>query len=296
MKINNLKPFETYKECVDFFYENKKNEYEINFNDGLISTHHGLLYEQNLYRDVIKLTPTRVKLIVNEHAVIRFHPNEIDNQKFWSYCKTKFPKFSVCGSKVKSIKECNKTTLEFTKSTGLYEILEKEINNSNKKLNMLEIGFGHGNVFFDLKDKVNYVGIDFHKIKSLNKYKRLMVIKESGIPDDIIIDNSLDIIYSINVLQHCSQKDRFSYISQAYDKLKPGGIFIGSCLLETADNSSSDVWGIEDGYGRKYCNFFNQLTEVDKEHEFVKHVKDTGFKIQTAQVAGIQHLLFVLRK
>ncbi len=99
------------------------------------------------------------------------------------------------------------------------------------------------------------------KIKELEVYDRLRVIDKSGIPD-YIQNDSQDIIYCFNVLQHCSQKDRNQYLQQSYDKLKNGGFFIGGMFVETKINKDESCWGIEGVDGRKYANFFNQLTEV----------------------------------
>jgi predicted SAM-dependent methyltransferase len=106
----------------------------------------------------------------------------------------------------------------------------------------------------------------------------LLTIKKSGIPKKIKKE-SQDLIYSFNVLQHCSQKDRFEYFKQSYEKLKIGGIFIGGMFLETERNKDEKYWGVEDLNGRKYTHFFTQLTEVDTEDEFYNFVRSLGFKV-----------------
>ena len=106
----------------------------------------------------------------------------------------------------------------------------------------------------------------------------------------------MDIIYSVNVLQHCSQKDRFDYIKQGYKKLKKGGYFVGTCFLETKSNSKENCWGYIDEKGRKYCNFFNQLTEVDTELELKNLFYILDFEIIKFNVECINLLSFILKK
>jgi len=182
-----------------------------------------------------------------------------------------------------------------SKAVGFYGFINNLIINSKEKLNFFEIGYGHGNIFFELKDKVNYLGIDFYKIKKLNRYKNLMIIDKSGIPNSVA-KNTYDIVYSVNVLQHCSQHDRFEYFEQAYSILKPGGHLIGSCFLHTLENEKSNVWGVEDEYGRRYCNFFNQLTEVDTIVEFQQKISGLGFNVVDTLIAGDNSFFFVLKK
>ncbi len=289
-----LKKFNDFKDCIDFYRTYRKNEYEIK--GGIVTPHNSLLSIQGFsLKEIPYPSKKNAKLIIREDAIQRFHPNNINNKEFWTYAKQKFPKFSVCGSKSKNIKECNELTLHLAKISGIFHYLEHLIEVAPQKLNLLEIGYGHGNIFFEIKDKVNYVGIDFYKIKKLNKYKNLMTIDVSGIPDSIK-SGSYDIVYSVNVLQHCSQNDRFQYIEQASDKLKTGGYFLGSCLIQCKENDDSEVWGIEDVNGRKYCNFFNQLTEVDTLVEFTKKINEVGFKLIDYKMGGVNTIFFVLKK
>lgn len=295
---------QTYKDSIDYYYTHLEddNEYQIvdpNLNDGdPISVHQNLLVteEDDLVVDIIPYSNgLQQKIIVNKKAVERFHPKNINNNLFWRYSRTRFPLFSVCGSPTRSIEECNKVTLLASKQEGLFTFLDNMINNSKEKLNVLEIGYGHGNVFQEINNRTNYIGIDFLKDPEFKDYDNLLEIKKSGIPRKIK-NNSLDVVYSVNVLQHCSQKDRFDYLKQGYDKLKPGGVFIGSCLIVTPTNKNDLVWGIEDSVGRKYCNFFKQLTEVDTIDELEYMVEVLGYKILESKIRSIQHLGFILKK
>ena len=280
-----------FKESIDFYYnrnKNNKNKYE------LLRMH--TLYIEGLCKEFKKFNDKLSQAIVSKVAIKRFHPTNINNKEFWKYAKKKFPMFSVCGAYSKNIDNCNKNTLLISELLGLYPFMMEIINKSKEILNIFEIGYGHGNVFEKINKISNYIGIDFYKIKKLNKHYNLIVINKSGIPNKLIKDKSLDIVYSVNVLQHCSQKDRFDYITQGYKKLKSGGYFIGSCFLETKENTDSNVWGLVDENDRKYCHFLNQLTEVDKEEELKNLFNNLGFKIIKFKIDYINILGFILRK
>lgn len=285
--------FNNFKDVIDFYYHFKKNEYDI---EGNINSPHNSLFEaQGLGELKFRYDNDHTLVVVKDEAVERFHPNNIDNKEFWSYAKTKFPKFSVCGVDSKNISDCNEKTLKMAKDYGFIGFINQLINNSKSKLEFFEIGYGHGNVFFELKDKINYLGIDFFKIKNLNKHKNLLTIEKSGIPE-IVQKNYYDVVYSVNVLQHCSQHDRFEYIEQAYSILKPGGYLMGSCFIHTNENENSSKWGVEDQFGRRYCNFFNQLTEVDTIGEFASKIMDLGFNPIDSIITDDNYYFFVLQK
>lgn len=285
--------FNTFKDVIDFYHHFKKTEYKIKANIG--SPHNPVFVSQGLAELKKEYENKTTLVVVKNEAVERFHPNNIDNKEFWTYAKTKFPKFSVCGTESKNISECNEKTLKMAKDYGFVGFIDQLINDSKSKLDFFEIGYGHGNIFFELKDKVNYLGIDFFKIKNLNKYKNLLTIEKSGIPDSVE-KNHYDIVYSVNVLQHCSQHDRFEYIEQAYSILKPGGYMLGSCFMHTDENNDSNVWGVEDENGRRYCNFFNQLTEVDRIEEFSLMLSGLKFRPIDCVMAGDNYFFFVLQK
>jgi SAM-dependent methyltransferase len=234
--------------------------------------------------------------IVAKDAVERFHPNNINNKDFWIECRNKFPLLSVCGRETKSIKQANAATLKFSKDMGLYKYLNQLIDDSPTKLNLLEIGFGYGNLFFEIKDRCNYYGIDYIVHKSLKKYKNFIEIDKSGIPDYLLDEGYFDVVYSVNVLQHCSQKDRFQYFQQAHSALKKGGKFIFTQFLMTEKNKNENYWGLIDENGRGYTHFFNQLTECDWDYELFGELERIGFKPIHGNIGGNFFLMIIEKK
>jgi SAM-dependent methyltransferase len=237
-------------------------------------------------------------LIVDDRAVMRFHPNMINNKDFWVHARKYFPLLSVCGSPCKNRKEVNDRTLSMHKYLGALDFVKDRILKSENKLEFLEIGFGYGNVFHLLKDCVNYTGIDYVIPRGLKKYKNFIELDESGIPDYLLNDDYYDIIYSVNVLQHCSTAQRRKYFSQANKVLKPGGHFVFSINLRTETNKDmQEFWGLKDLQGKVYTQFFNQLTEVDDWKELKDDLEGIGFKIFIDQIKMMNnHACIVIQK
>jgi len=220
----------------------------------------------------------RLRRYIKEEAIERFHPNNINNKDFWTECRKNFPLLSVCGAPARTIKQVNYQTLNLSKNLGMIEFLNSVIDNSTEKPTVLEIGCGYGNLFFEIGKRCNYYGIDYVIDKSLKKYKNFTEINKSGIPCSLFNVNSFDIVYSVNVLQHCSQKDRFDYFQQSYDVLKIGGYLLFTEFLMTKENQNDTCWGVIDESERGYTQFFNQLTECDWDHELYDRLSNIGFK------------------
>jgi SAM-dependent methyltransferase len=274
----------------------KESEYYIGVGNVVLSTHqinNLKVFRGRRYVKKIDYDSESCKWVLSKKTINRFHPNNINNKKFWYYCKTYFPLFSVCGVESNNIDDCNKKNTNNSTVKKLLKFVDGY--KPNNKINFFEIGYGHGNIFnyFKTNDRINYFGIDYYKIPELNEFKQLKTIKKSGIPN-YVKNNSCDIIYSVNVLQHCSQKDRNDYFKQSYNKLKSGGVFIGTMFIES--ESVFHKFGIIDTNGRKYCKFFHQYIEIDTEIEFFQMVKEIGYSIEEYQMETTDSCYFILKK
>ena len=294
--------FEDFNHSFNFYEAEKykKNEYLLHLKDDgkkvKVPTRmiHTFVIEE-LYEKIIDLGNNTGITIVNKQAIERFHPNNIDNKAFWLRAHKSFPLLSVCGGESKSIKQANALTLNMSKEFQLFTFLQNLIDNSTKPLKVLEIGFGFGNVFNEIKDKCEYIGIDYRIPKLLKRYKNFIEIDKSGIPDFLLGEKYFDVVYSVNVLQHCSQKDRFKYFEQGYSVLKAGGYFIFSCMLMNKTNENEKYWGIKDNTGRGYLHFFNQLTECDWDYELFGKLEQIGFKPVHGQFL-MNHFSMIIQK
>jgi hypothetical protein len=279
------------------------NEYVLNINGNKVHSNTSLisLQKNTIYKNKTHFYDKNqglCKSVLRNKTLKRFHPNHINNKQFWSMAKTKYPLLSVCGCESKDIDDCNEQTLGSVLRCGALQHI-CDYFKVNTFMNILEIGYGHGNLYYWLdghfNKKFSYTGIDYYKNERLENLDQFKIIEKSGIPD-YVSNDSLDIVYSYNVLQHCSQKDRNDYFMQSYSKLKSNGIFIGAMFMETDENTDKPYWGYEDVNGRKYCGFFNQFTEVDTMDEFKTIVTNIGYNILEIKNNYTNHFSFVLRK
>jgi len=285
--------FSTFQESFNFFnsVRYRTNEYfidgrKLRFIEKKVPTSRlHTFHSEGLVEKDIDLGENYHRSIIKREAIDRFHPNKINNKEFWKECRKLFPLVAVCGVPSKNIDEVNKQTLQMSNDFGLLPFLMEKLLVTVEDQNVLEIGYGYGNLFLKIKDMCNYYGIDYIKPYTLRKYKNLYEINESGIPENLMKVNFFDVVYCVNVLQHCSQQDRFIYFKQASEVLKPGGHFLFTEFLMTEENKDKSFWGVLDEKGRGYTHFFNQLTECDWEYELSYVLSEIGFKVIKGRIS-----------
>jgi SAM-dependent methyltransferase len=160
-----------------------------------------------------------------------------------------------------------------------------------KNINFLEIGYGYGNIFNWINNNTNfnYCGIDV--LKRING-KTLYETNGWDIPNEI---TKIDIVYSINVFQHLSEKQRINYFEKIYKILNYGGVFYCSMFILNNENKDKNCWSFTDGE-KYYCNLFGQLTEVDEERFIFDIIKNIGYKIIEKKYFEPNLLYFKLNK
>jgi SAM-dependent methyltransferase len=208
----------------------------------------------------------------------RLSPDNIDSCEFWSLATKNFPLFSIAGGlqKFTTKEEVNNATLQMSAYFGaLIPIFESLGNNTNPMI--LEIGVGHGGFhqFLTSSHDKNYYGID---VCPLYDHPRVYKCDGRNIPNTI--PNPMDMVYSMNVFQHLSKRQRSSYYKQIYLILKTGGFFVFGMFVVTEKNKSWPCWGIRGENDKNYCTFFRQLTEVDSEIEVLCELQDLGFYVE----------------
>jgi hypothetical protein len=139
----------------------------------------------------------------------------------------------------------------------------------------MEIGPGYGNILEVLVSKgwdKNYYAID---INPLFEHPKVFKCDGRNIPDTI--PYPMDVVYSINVFQHLSKKQRTSYYRQIFEILENNGTFVFGMFVETPLNKDWSCWGVKNDDGRNYCSFFKQLTEIDKIEELYGELEKIGY-------------------
>lgn len=256
-------------------YANKtESDYWIKNGDGsIIPTNSTLLTDEEQF-DVAKFDTF---VIYGKEFIDRLSPDNIDNEKFWKVATKNFPLFSIAGGiqKFTTIDEINFAANQMTLQLGSVDHLSKLFAEKGEDVRMLEIGPGYGNILETLTTKgwdKNYYAID---INPLFEHPRVFKCNGRSIPDTI--PNPMDVVYSINVFQHLSKKQRTSYYKQIFEVLKKNGTFVFGMFVETPLNKDWACWGVRDENDRKYCTFFKQLTEVDKIEELYAELEKIGY-------------------
>jgi hypothetical protein len=262
------------KKVFDRYKNKTESDYYIMVNGQKVSpaiSIHGL-------DDVHLVTHKDNRSTYKEEFIKRLSPDHIDSRKFWKIATTMFPLFSVCGGgDHKTIEDINVSTLGLSRDSGtLKPIYDSFVSNPDTKI--LEIGPGHGGFQKFIKKMFtdeNYYAID---VCPLFEHPRLFQTPGHTITHKV--PNQLDVVYSMNVFQHLSKKQRSSYYQRIYKKLKKNGIFVFGMFVETEKNKEWPIWGTKDEDGRNYVKFFTQMTEVDREEELMNELTELGFIVE----------------
>lgn len=283
-----------------FRFYNEENEYFLKFPDGkevptMINTWN-ILYPKAKIRVFPNSDKGAHQIVVPKKVLDSISPDNIDNQTFWKIVSDKYKCFSVAGgpATIKTPQDANIATFNFANRVGAIKYLTEQFQKKPDS-KMLEIGFGYGNVasyvYQNFKD-VNYYGIDV--IDRVIVLKNLFETDGWEIPKEI--PKNLDIVYSMNVFQHLSQKQRWNYFEKAKKLLKRGGLMVFSSYIMNDDNKDEECWGVVDYHGRGYCHFFNQPTEVDFEYELLDKFNELNFEIVEYKVNFKNFLFCVIKK
>lgn len=271
-----------------FEFYNEDNEYELKLPDGNFTptaTHcwESLYPKAKIIKLPEQLMPdgkrTPYRLVVPRDVLNSLSPDNIDNQEFWRIVSKQYKCFAVAGGPKtnRTTSDVNNSTFKMAQGLGAIRQLDEKFKNI-KNGKMLEIGYGYGNVAFYMQQynkDVEYYGIDV--VDRIIVLKNLFETNGWDIPEQI--PTNLDVIYSVNVFQHLSQKQRWNYFEKAKKYLKRGGIMIFSSFVMTDENKDDGLWGLVDYHGRGYCHFFNQPTEVDWDHELLGKFNELNFEI-----------------
>ena len=202
-------------------------------------------------------------------------PKDFDWQEFWKDCKEYYPLHSVSG-----------------KTTTIYNIITWEENkvpmnwiknNIRKKKNpsVIEIGYGFGGAAKTFeKNGFKYKGIDYVSSDKENADSdKFIEITTSGIPEKLLVENSVDLVYSTNVFQHLTKEQRIQYYEEAYKVLKKGGLFYFDLFSRNEDEFQKRYTEEEIKNLSYATNFFGVHTSVPYEKDVLETLEKIGYKI-----------------
>jgi len=230
----------------------------------------------------IRTIPTEEGTTVVPNELLEWqNPDVMDPNHFWRLAVKKYPSFSIAGNEnCETIEEINKSTLRIPEAFTTTKDLINDWHFSGRDVNLLEIGPGFGGFreFLGYKTpNVIWHGID---VNPLFEHPNLYETDGHSIPECI---PTLDVIYSLNVFQHLSERQRRLYYEAASDRLKPGGVFVFGMFVISEDNENETneegkpLFGVMDENGAYYTHFFSQYTKINTVEETLIELAINGF-------------------
>lgn len=210
------------------------------------------------------------------------NPDKIDNRLFWVALNGRFKYAPVCGAKSHSEKDLN------YKNLYIFHNLVLKYKDVFQGSNIMEIGYGFGSFpyycesFSDSVKINNYYGLDYlNRIEQLKFPEKYRFYETNGVKIPNTIPNNLDVVFSSNVFQHLSLKQKLNYLTLSYDKLKDGGYFIFNSILRNEQllNDIPEIWGKFDEKGVPYLQMFDQYVEVDDTEHLKSEILKIGYEI-----------------
>jgi hypothetical protein len=282
------------KETLDFYFskkKNKDNDYILLLDEEVdvkvVNTKEGSFTFQKT-----KEVPTRYNIFSNPNKIIKkeeiekLNPDKIDSKYFWKYAIEKFPNFSISlYPECKNDDDVNKANFNAAIWTGFYDIIKTKIEHT-QNCKALEIGPGYGSLFYPLIEKYNNLIYYATDINKLFYYDGLFECNGKSIPKEVGKD--FDLMFSFNVFNHLSKKQRTSYYKDVYRKLKKGGKFIfNNFLIINEDENNKKFLDYVDEDGNYYNNFLSQLIIIDFYENLADELNDLGFSINVKLSQGM---------
>ena len=209
---------------------------------------------------------------VSEEEFNRLHPDNIDSGEFWEEC-IKINPLAVCGDKRVlggSIDDIKKVNYLFTLCNGVNNQYNATKYTTNKRLRILEIGPGYGQMkqVYESMDN-EYEAIDVNPLVE-------GVIKTDG---KSIPDKEYDFIVSSNVFQHLSINQRKSYYKDIKKGLKPGGKFSFTSVIGGEAKRRYN--------GRAVMYNTGQFTELQTLDETFGDLQEVGLRLISYNVSPV---------
>lgn len=188
----------------------------------------------------------------------KLSPDTIRSDEFWEWtAKSAFEKDAVTFGMTKDTppETCNLVGFLISLETGCinYFMHRRAV---LPHLNVLEIGPGYG--FFknicEESPTVSYKGVDVYpRIPGIYK----IADGDTLLPDEVR-NEKYDIVFSSNVFQHLTPRQRDSYYQQVSQLLKPHGIFSFNSIASRPNFNKGFVCG-----DKKYLCHYGQYTEIE---------------------------------
>jgi hypothetical protein len=201
------------------------------------------------------------KLITKEEIEL-LSPDNVNNYDFWKLAEEMFgvdPVYNTdFGEQAASLDEANRRNLAFARLTGALNVIDAW---KHLSLSLLEIGAGYGNFksYVMCTTNFQYTGVDVYP-----KAEGVLSTLPNGMLPDEVKAKKFNIVYSSNVFQHISSKQRLAYLLDIKNMLHDGGFFIFNLFLAIS-SPKVPSWD-----GRPYMQNYGQWVEIPLYQEFTR--------------------------
>lgn len=239
-----------------------------------------------------QVAPKRTTPISPEDIAL-LSPDEVDCHDFWRVCKVLFGSDAVCNQApplggTKSLLEANRRNLRLAWFSGalgwahgIMQCLPQAI--------AVEIGPGYGSFKHFAESHhttVSYYGFDVCPLT-----EDVLPMGRDGTFTEGYPVNKADFVYSSNVFQHLSPKQRLTLYRQIYEMLKPGGSFIFNLLIDLPPPKDFVYQGgARDKEGRGYMQHYGQYTQIPTFDEVTEPLRKQGFILNSHQIRQADYL------
>lgn len=267
-----------------------------------------------LVNDVLPIEVSDDNLcILPQKRIKHLISDSMDLNYFWKKAVDLNPAFSICGlNEDLSIDEINNQTTHgiHLRSSIVLDFINflrpKQVLGDvyvAEPRNLLEIGPGFGGMKDYFKEELPYIKWYGMDVNCLFKHPRLYRTDGYNIPDKLK-DKDISLVYSLNVFQHLSKKQRSSYYKQIFDLLPKNGIFVFGLFVTFNDNLNQRLehdetkwlYGHRDNDDNPYTVFFSQLTECEDIEDITQELTDIGFTINLREIMRPNYGVFLVTK
>ena len=222
---------------------------------------------------------------VTHEDVARLDPDYLDCNKFWELARLRDRCSILGGSQVEDntdVEKINYTNGLLADLIGCKSYLH--IYGHNK--DVLEIGCGYGNIYSQYKDSMRYKGIDVVK-----NFDEAILTDGNGIPEELKVPNSFDIVYSCNVFQHISRRQKYNYVIDSHKVLRDEGFLILAFSTFSENHRLKNEQKTQ-----SYCYSMGQVIPTVSIEDFTILLQSVGFVIMQTNVRFDGFTCFVCRK
>lgn len=216
---------------------------------------------------------------ITKEDVELLSPDNVNCKDFWLVVEELFGSDCVSntlfGREPDNIVESNRRNMMMAHINGTINLLHLYMRRPYK---ILEIGAGYGAFrnFVESSTIMEYTGVDV-----LPKIKGIEATKEDGTFTDEQKSRKYDIVYSSNVFQHFSDRQREQYISDVSNMLDEKGpkLFVMNIML---DLNVAEKYRAEDG--NVYLCHYGQFTPIPTQVRVCNMLQDRYFNIHSSNI------------